>query len=216
MPIMPPTTPPIELLNTPPGGTDIPSGRLKYLIDKTLTKQADVNALEAANILEALTWLARRRSKAITSAFVRELHRQMFGKVWMDAGQFRLHDTNLGIGYPLIPVEVEKLVREATDWIALNSYKLDELAVRFHHRLVLIHPFADGNGRHTRLIADYVLTRVLKVKRFTWGSAGEESLRVEGHPARDAYIAALHEADSPRAERPGNGDYGPLLAFVRS
>jgi Fic-DOC domain mobile mystery protein B len=212
-----PEMPPIELLDTPPGGTNIRPDRLRYLIDKTLTKQEDVNALEAANILEANAWLRRRRaSRKLTSPFVRELHRQMFGKVWSDAGEFRQHDTNLGIDHFRIPVAVEQLVREATDWISLRSYEPDELVVRFHHRLVFIHPFADGNGRHTRLIADHVLTRVLKVKeRFTWGSAGEDSLRTAG-PVRDVYIAALHEADPPRGDRPGRGDYGPLLAFVRS
>ena len=156
-----------ELLKTPPGATDIPAERLASLVDKTLTRRAEVNAREAANILEAERWLARRKSREITSDFVRKLHRQMFGRVWLDAGKFRTEDTNIGIEHWKVPMQVEEIVRDVNYWIEHRTYLPDELAARFHHRLVFVHPFWDGNGRHTRLIADYLLSRILKVDQFS-------------------------------------------------
>jgi len=84
-----------------------------------------------------------------------------------------------------------------------QSYPLDEVATRFSHRMVFIHPFANGNGRFSRLIADLLLVQH-GADRFTWGAA---DLVVEGD-VRQAYLSALRAADA--------GDYGPLLAFARS
>ena len=84
-----------------------------------------------------------------------------------------------------------------------TSYPPDEIAVRFHHRLVAIHPFPNGNGRHARLMADLLVER-LGQPRFTWGS---RSL-VDASTTRQAYIAALQAADAR--------NYAPLLVFSRS
>ncbi len=127
----------------------------------------------------------------------------MLGEVWRWAGKFRTSERNLGIAYYEIPVALRQLLDDAKACIECQSDPPDEIAVRFHHRLVQIHPFPNGNGRHSRLMADLLVMRLGR-ERFTWGSAG---LRDAGQ-ARRRYIAALQAAD--------NHDRGPLLAFARS
>ena len=95
------------------------------------------------------------------------------------------------------------LLGDVRYWIENNTYSRDEIAVRFHHRLVLIHPFANGNGRHARLIADVLAIRLGR-PTLTWGSV---SLVKEGE-ARNQYLEAIRIADS--------GDIQPLLEFARS
>jgi len=107
----------------------------------------------------------------------------------------------MGIDYWLIPTELRKLLDDTKAWIEFKTYPADEIAVRFHHRLVLIHPFPNGNGRHARFMADLLIMR-LGGERFSWG---RESLRDPGI-ARQQYIAALRAAD--------NHDIAPLLAFA--
>ncbi len=126
----------------------------------------------------------------------------MLGDVWRWAGRFRTSQRNMGIDYWLIPTELRKLLDDTKAWIEFKTYPADEIAVRFHHRLVLIHPFPNGNGRHARFMADLLIMR-LGGERFSWG---RESLRDPGI-ARQQYIAALRAAD--------NHDLAPLLAFAR-
>ena len=127
----------------------------------------------------------------------------MLGDVWRRAGKFRQSERNLGIPFYDIPVALRQLLDDTKTWIEYKSYPPDEIAVRFHHRLVQIHPFPNGNGRHSRLMAD-LLIMSLGGERFTWGSA---NLQTAGD-LRGRYIAALKAAD--------NHDIGPLLAFARS
>jgi fido (protein-threonine AMPylation protein) len=84
-----------------------------------------------------------------------------------------------------------------------RTYPTDEIGVRFHHRLVFIHPFPQGNGRHARLAADLLIVS-LGNTRFSWGSAN----LVEPAGARASYIRALRSADGHEIE--------PLLSFARS
>lgn len=131
----------------------------------------------------------------------------MFGDVWKWAGTYRQHDTNMGAPWPYVPTQVRELL---ADVLAQTSdpnnmpWPADELAVRFHHRLVVIHPFPNGNGRHSRLAAD-LLAELLGVPVFSWGA---QSLNEAG-AARAAYLDALQRADREL-------DYGPLLVFARS
>ena len=91
-------------------------------------------------------------------------------------------------------------------WAWAGTYrKLDELAIRFHHQLVLVHPFPNGNGRHSRLIADLLLQKMGRVP-FSWGSGSYSSL-VSRTDLRTAYLTALRAADQ--------GNIAPLLAFAR-
>jgi Fic-DOC domain mobile mystery protein B len=127
----------------------------------------------------------------------------MLGDVWRWAGRFRTSERNIGIDHWQTPMELRMLLDDAKLWIEKKVFPPDEIAARFHHRLVQIHPFANGNGRHARLMADLLVTQ-LGSKRFTWGSG---SLGPPGE-LRQRYIAALRAAD--------NHDTGPLLAFARA
>ena len=127
----------------------------------------------------------------------------MFSRVWKWAGTFRRSAKNIGVDAYKIPIDLRQLLDDCRYWIEHGTYEPDEIAARFHHRLVLIHPFPNGNGRHARTAADLLLV-ALGHPRFTWGRAN----LVNAGETRDAYIAALHGAD--------DRDIAPLLAFVRS
>jgi len=191
--------------DTPPGATPLTPEEEDGLIPAHLTLRRELNELEQANILEAETWLlSRRRSKVVAdSAFLKELHRRMFGRVWKWAGEYRKADRNIGVPWPKISYETEALCREVDFWRKEQVYPPDELAVRFHHKLVWIHCYPNGNGRHSRLAADLLVVELGR-GRFSWGSA---SLDAPGD-VRRRYIDALHCAD--------DNDPGPLLAFARS
>jgi Fic-DOC domain mobile mystery protein B len=127
----------------------------------------------------------------------------MLGDVWRWAGKFRTTERNLGIHYFEIPMAMHELLEDAKTWVEHKTYPPDEIAVRFHHRLVQIHPFPNGNGRHSRLMAD-LLVMSLGGERFTWGRVNLQ----QAGDVRRQYIEALRAAD--------NHDYGPLLRFARS
>ena len=127
----------------------------------------------------------------------------MFGRVWHWAGTFRRSMKNIGIDAYRIPQELRQLMDDCRYWIEHKTYEPDEIAARFHHRLVSIHPFPNGNGRHARLAADRLLV-AFGQPRFTWGRVN----LVDANETRDSYIAALNAAD--------RHDIGPLLEFVRS
>ncbi|OIP96372.1 cell filamentation protein Fic [Candidatus Wirthbacteria bacterium CG2_30_54_11] len=170
-----------------------------------ISTQAELNRFEQDNIASALDWVQKRKPKDILNElFIKLLHKKMFALVWKWAGSFRKGDQNLGISWSGIPVEIRKLCDDTSYQIEHKSYETDEIAVRFHHRLVQIHPFPNGNGRHSRLLTDIMLEYVFQRPIFTWCGA---ELRKADNP-RKQYIAALKAADS--------GDIGPLLLFVRS
>ena len=185
---------------TPLGPDDLAGLRLSHVITR-----ADLDAAEESNILAALAWTQRSRRKAILERdFVLALHKRMFGDVWAWAGKWRRQETSIGVDPATIAVRVEALLGDVRYWVEHATYGPDEIAVRLHHQMVLIHPFANGNGRHTRLMADLLRTRVLGGP-FTWGSGIDLAAQSE---ARRRYIAALQLAD--------RGDIAPLLAFARS
>lgn len=174
------------------------------LTPEHITERRELNAFEAENILEAELWAFGRKHKNLLSEeLLLRLHKRMFGRVWRWAGSFRASDKNLGIAWWQIPTETRTLLDDVRYWVEHATYGADECAVRFHHRLVAIHPFANGNGRHSRLMAD-LLARQLGTPRFTWGSA---NLTAAGE-VRARYVQALQAAD--------HHDYSPLLAFARS
>lgn len=168
-----------------------------------IATRADINGAEAANVAAGAAWGTRQQGELLTDAFVRELHRRMFNDVWAWAGKYRLSERNIGIDPHLIVVEVRYLLDDARHWIENRTFPPDEIAVRMHHRLVFVHPFANGNGRHARLMAD-ILAERLGSQRFTWGSA---DLAPTGETRR-RYIAALRAADAH--------EIAPLLQFARS
>lgn len=190
-------------LNYPPGATPLDGDELACLIPGHITTQGELNEWEQLNIVQGENWARKQRKEILNEAFLRQLHRQMFGETWKWAGEFRKSDKNIGVDWLKIGVELKKLLDDTHYQIEHASYPPDEIAVRFHHRLVAIHPFPNGNGRHARLTADLLVERLGR-PRFTWG---RRSL-VDASETRQQYIAALQAAD--------NRDIAPLLAFARS
>jgi Fic-DOC domain mobile mystery protein B len=175
----------------------------RQLIPTYITTRAQLNEAEQIGITEADEWAFRRKRNVLDEKFLLSLHKRMFGKVWKWAGTFRTTERNIGVNAYTIGVDLRALLDDARFWIANDTYPPDEIAVRFHHRLVWIHPFTNGNGRHARMTAD-LLAVSLGRPRFTWGSAN----LVEAAATRAQYVAALKAADAH--------DISPLLAFARS
>lgn len=173
------------------------------LIPTYITTRAQLNEAEQIGIADADRWAFRRKRDVLDEDFLLALHKRMLGGVWQWAGTFRNTERNIGIAAYLIGVELRTLIGDVKYWIEHNTFPIDEIAVRFHHRLVAIHPFPNGNGRHSRLAADLLIVS-LGGDRFTWGSAN----LVEPAATRARYIAALKSAD--------DHDIGLLLAFARS
>jgi len=187
-----------------PGATPLDPDEAAGLIPRHITTQGELNEWEQANILEGVQWaLKQKKRDLLDEVFVRELHRRMLSKTWKWAGTYRQTDKNIGADWRQIPVQLRNLLDDAKTQIEFKSYPADALALRFHHRLVWIHPFANGNGRHARLMADLLIQR-LGHPAFSWG---RESL-VTASTNRQSYLAALRAAD--------NRDYQPLFEFARS
>ena len=173
----------------------------------TITTRGDLDEFEQQNIESAIQWTMSRGFSAaeiLTEEFVRRLHKRMFGNVWSWGGEFRRTNKNIGVDKFQIRIELRHLLNDARYWIEHGTYPEDEIAVRFKHRLVAIHCFANGNGRHSRLMADVLIGKGFRRSVFTWGSA---LLSQAGEP-RSAYLQALRCADA--------GDIAPLVAFARS
>ena len=193
-----------DLFDEPDDATPLTIEERSGLRQAHITYRSELNNAEQRNIIQAEDWaLARRRRDLLTDKFVKELHRRMLGDVWQWAGKFRTTERNIGIRFYEIPMALQQLLGDAKVWIEHQSYGHDEIAIRFHHRLVQIHPFPNGNGRHSRLMADLLMIQ-LGGDRFSWGSTNLQSVS----EVRRRYIAALQAAD--------NFDLRPLLEFARS
>jgi len=187
-----------------PGATPLDPDEARGLIPRHIRTQAELNQWEQANVLDGSAWAMRaRESDVLSERFVRELHRRLFGNTWRWAGTFRTTGKNIGVDAAQVAVQLRELLENTRYWIEHRTFGLEEIAVRFHHRLVAIHPFPNGNGRHARLMTD-VLLRRNDAGAFSWGGANLEA----AGDARERYLAALRAADA--------GDYLPLLVFVRS
>ncbi len=190
----------------PEGATPLDPDEIEGLIPGHIRTQAELNEWEANNINEAETWIWRKKrkpEKILASAFIKQVHKKMFEKTWRWAGEFRRSDKNIGCDWLTISQELKKLLDDVLFQMSKKSYENDEIAIRFHHRIVAIHPFSNGNGRHGRLITDYLI-KSMGEERFNWGRA---DLR-DNNENRKAYLAALRAADK--------GDIKPLIAFARN
>jgi Fic-DOC domain mobile mystery protein B len=187
-----------------PGATPLDPDEAAGLIPTHIGTQAQLNEWEMANIVDGEAWaFARKHPGLLDADFVRRLHKRMFSQTWRWAGAFRLTEKNIGIDPVQIQPALRNLCEDVKTQLEFKSYPLDEIAARFSHRMVAIHPFANGNGRLSRTIADLLLVQH-GAPRFTWGAG---NLVASGY-ARQRYLEALRAADAK--------DYGPLLAFVRS
>ena len=177
----------------PYGATPLDPDELEGLKFKHVTTRAELDQLEQANIQEGLVWLSKRRKQDVLSEdFVRVLHKRLFGEVWDWVGTFRLTEKNIGIDPVQIPVQLRMLLEDARFWAENNIYMPLEAGARFHHRLVQIHPFANGNGRHARIAADVYLSEHFDHKPIDW--SGGQTLASDS-PRRKDYIRALRAAD---------------------
>jgi Fic-DOC domain mobile mystery protein B len=192
-----------DLFAQPDDTTPLTPEEQRELIPAHIAFRRELNGAEQENITRAQDWALKSRRDPLSEKFVRDLHKQMLGDVWRWAGKFRTSERNIGIPFYEIPTTVRQLLDEAKAWIEYKSCPPDEIAVRFHHRLVQIHPFPNGNGRHSRLMADLLVMR-LGGERFSWGSANFQA----AGDLRERYIAALKMAD--------NHDVRPLLTFAQS
>lgn len=192
----------------PPGATPLNPNELAGLKPTYISTQRELNAAEQDNILLGEKWaFAQKRKDFLSEKFMRELHRKMFGHVWSWAGSYRNSDKSIGVPWFEIPAEINKLLHDVRYWISYETYPIDEIAARLHHRLVLVHPFPNGNGRWARAMAD-VLLMSLDQPRFSWGAHLNAGTLGEHGDARARYIRALRLADTK--------NYAELLAFVRS
>jgi len=189
----------------PEGATPIDPDEAEGLLLTHITTHGELNRWEQDNIVEALAWIDKTKpTNILNEQFIKQLHKRMFGNVWKWAGKFRRSDKNIGVSWHQVPMCLKNMCDDVPVWIQTQNESPEEMAVRFHHRLVWIHPFPNGNGRHARLMADIFITNVLQGSPFTWGK------RNLSNPSenRSRYINALQEAD--------NGNYIPLLEFAKS
>lgn len=196
-----------DLFQEPEDATPLEPQEREGLLQSWITHRKDLNEAEQENIVAGAAWARRLRrlplDRLLSVDFMQTLHKRMFGDVWQWAGTFRTTERNIGIQAYRIAMELAALLDDIRFWIEHETYPRDEIAIRFHHRLVAIHPFPNGNGRHARLAADLLVER-LGGEPFSWGGG---SLADVGE-LRARYVAALRAAD--------DHDIGPLLEFARS
>ena len=174
---------------------------------QSINTQTELDEFEHLNIERAVEWTINshlKRERILTEKFIQELHKRMYGDVWKWAGEFRRTDKNFGIQWPRIHVELKKLLDDAIFWVENNTYPPNEIAIRFKHRIVTIHCFANGNGRHSRMMADIIMESIFGKEIFSW----HESNLAHTDETRKTYIAALKEADE--------GNIQPLIEFAES
>lgn len=189
------------ILEYPAGATPLDRDEAAGLIPSHIANQGQLNAWELQNVLEGERWAFGRKHKEILSVdFMKSLHRRMFGDTWKWAGDIRTTEKNIGIAPANIYVEIKILCDDIRVQLAAKHWSMTEIAARFHHRLVSIHPFPNGNGRFSRTMADLLLVQNGS-GRFVWGA----DLVVEGE-IRHQYISSLREADKK--------DYRPLFEFL--
>lgn len=196
------------------GQTPLDEDEKEGLLIPSIATRGELDEFEQQNIEEAVQWSLGRSIKPetlFTVEFIKALHKRMYGKVWRWAGEFRNSNKNIGVDKWQIPTALQYLLDDAKYWYAHHTYQTDEISIRFKHRLVSIHCFPNGNGRHSRLMADIVTEKVFKLPVYSWGAAnplsGDTSLVKQG-TQRATYLSAIKKADA--------GEIQPLINFARS
>jgi Fic-DOC domain mobile mystery protein B len=173
----------------------------------SITTREELDEFEQLNIEKAIQWTFGKKIKAeelLSEKFVKDLHKRMYGDVWKWAGSFRISEKNLGIKSYLIPVQLKQLIDDAKFWYENNTFPSAEIAIRFKHELVSIHCFPNGNGRHSRLMADLIMEKLFGEQFLSWGSSN----LVNVTDKRKEYISALKLADKRQIES--------LISFAKS
>jgi len=188
------------------GQTPIDEDEKEGLLIKTISTRGELDEFEQLNIQQAVEWSMKTKfstGQFLTEDFLLLIHKKMFGEVWEWAGTKRKTNKNIGVDKSHISVEIRKLIDDCNFWIDNNTFPRDEIAIRFSHRLVKIHLFPNGNGRHSRLVADIMISKLFGRPFFSWGRSDLS----RGNPIRKAYLEAIHKADGD--------NYKPLIDFAR-
>jgi len=188
------------------GQTPLDEDEIEGLKIKSITTQRELNEFEQLNIEKAVEWTIHSNLKPkriLSEKFIKELHKKMYNDVWKWAGEFRKSDKNIGINWLQISVELKNLINDTLYWIENSSYSSAEISIRFKHRIVAIHCFPNGNGRHSRMMADIIMEFIFGRELFSW----HKSNMVKADETRKKYIESLKEAD--------NGNINPLLKFAQ-
>lgn len=192
------------IMECPEGATPLDPDEMEGLRFKHVSTRGELDQLEQANITQGLQWLERQKGPdVLNEGFICDLHNRLLGHVWKWAGSFRKTEKSIGIEPLQIAIQLRNLLDDARFWIENSTYQPKELAARFHHRLVYIHLFPNGNGRHARIMTDALLTKILDKPPIDWASG----YRLEDmDKRRNEYIAALRAAD--------RHEFAALLEFV--
>lgn len=189
------------------GQTPLSEEELDGLLIPSITTREELDEFEQLNIEKAIQWTFGKKinaEKLFTEKFIKDLHKRMYGEVWKWAGSFRNSEKNLGIKSYLIPLQLKQLLDDVIYWHQNNTFPPVELAIRFKHQLVSIHCFPNGNGRHSRLMADLIMEKLYLQPILSWGSSN----LVKADDKRKNYIRAIKMAD--------NHDLHPLIDFAKS
>ncbi|PQJ81286.1 mobile mystery protein B [Polaribacter glomeratus] len=189
------------------GQTPLDEDEKEGLKIKSITTQKELDEFEQLNIEKAVEWTLRahlKSEKILTEKFIKDFHKKMFGDIWKWAGEFRMSNKNIGINWTQIAIELKNLFDDTKYWIENKTYTPKEIAIRFKHRIVAIHCFPNGNGRHSRMMADIIIESIFGEEIFSW----QMSNMVKADETRKAYIKALRAAD--------NGNINPLLKFAEN
>lgn len=191
------------------GQTPLDEEEKEGLLIPFITTRGELDEAEQRNVENAMLWLMQRRKRftaaeILTEKFICELHKRMFSGVWRWAGKFRNSEKNIGVLPYLIGIRLRELLNDCIYWVENETYNPEEIAIRFKHRIVAIHCFANGNGRHSRLIADVIINKIFEQDEFSWGG----NRLIQAGEFRVAYLVALRKAD--------HYEYESLKEFARS
>lgn len=192
----------MNIFETDDNSTPLTEEEKQQLKLKWVTTRAELNELETKGIAGAEIWLLNNKKDILNESFIKTLHKKMFGDIWKWAGTYRISERNIGVAPYEIQPKLRVLLDDVKFWLEHKTYSEKEIAIRFHHRLVQIHPFPNGNGRISRLMAD-LLMKKQGFSNLNWGSGSLTQIS----ELRKNYICALQKAD--------RGDYSPLLEFVK-
>ena len=189
------------------GQTPLSEEEKNGLLLRIITTHGELDEHEQLNIENAVEWIIKtkfKKEQILTEEFIKTLHKKMLGDVWSWAGEFRKSEKNIGVKWIMIGIELKTLLDDTKYWIDNNTFSNEEIAIRFKHRLVNIHCFPNGNGRHSRIMADIIMESILGNKPFSWN----QSNMVKADQTRKNYISAIREGD--------NGNINPLIDFARN
>jgi Fic-DOC domain mobile mystery protein B len=189
------------------GETPLDPGELEEIKIPTVSNRRELDEFEQKNIEDALLWLKKKKpgsDEILTEDFIKELHLRMYGTVWKWAGEFRKTNKNIGVDKFEIKIELKKLFEDVKYWIENSVFGTDEIAIRFKHKIVSIHCFPNGNGRHSRLMADTIREYIFRKPPFKWKGGN----LTKDCDEKTQYLNALRKADS--------GDISDLIIFAKN